>query len=233
MSAITVKLCGLQTVEAVASLQGKAVDHIGFVFARSKRQISTSTALELIRHIERNEEGRPLTVGVFVNPTKEELARLVADVPLDVIQLHGTESVALCQWVRRELGKQVFKVMAIDSSLTQNGTADDKASQEVAVRQQCDPYAGHIDALLLDTYDPVYGGGSGEVFAWDCIPIYQKWTKQHHIPLIIAGGLHEGNVAELIQTYAPDGVDVSSGIETNGVKDTAKMAQFINEVKKS
>lgn len=95
-----------------------------------------------------------------------------------------------------------------------------------------DPYAGCIDGLLIDTYDPVYGGGSGKTFAWDLIPPYQEWAKRQGIPLFVAGGLDSDNVSHLIGQYAPYGVDVSSGVESEpGVKDINKVMAFIERVK--
>lgn len=96
-----------------------------------------------------------------------------------------------------------------------------------------DAYVGTIDALLLDTYDPLYGGGSGKTFAWDRIPAYQAWTHQHGIPLFVAGGLTADNAEKLVHEYHPEGLDVSSGVETNGVKDIAKITAFVERVKQA
>lgn len=250
MNKTTVKLCGLQSIEIIQAIKGLAVDQIGFIFAKSRRQVSPQLACDMMQHLHRDEHGAPLAAGVFVNPTKDELSNILDIVPLDIIQLHGTESADMCRWVKEVHGKQVFKVMSIARVRDEQGIvppAQDEQGIVPPVRGQhamaspvfstemayehCAPYAEVIDALLLDTYDPIVGGGTGETFAWEHIVPYQAWTKEHHIPLIIAGGLHVGNVAQLIRTYAPDGVDVSSGVETNGEKDIVKMAQFIDEVK--
>ncbi|MBW4838442.1 MAG: phosphoribosylanthranilate isomerase, partial [Paenibacillaceae bacterium] len=92
-------------------------------------------------------------------------------------------------------------------------------------------YAGVLDGLLLDTYDPEYGGGSGITFHWAAAEPYRQWAIDQGVPFLAAGGLHPDNVEVLIETLQPDGVDVSSGVETDGVKDIAKMTAFVERVK--
>jgi len=115
--------------------------------------------------------------------------------------------------------------VAVDPSALRGGYASDAAASRL------DPYLDAIDAVLLDTYDPAAAGGTGRTFAWECIPLYLAWTRRHGLPLIVAGGLHADNVRELIDRYGPDGVDVSSGVETNGEKDIEKIATFVKKVK--
>ncbi|MDD9267650.1 phosphoribosylanthranilate isomerase [Paenibacillus sp. GCM10023248] len=225
-AAPTVKICGLQSVEVLKSVIHLPIDHIGFVFAPSKRQVTAGKAGELIRYLKGEaEQGRavPLTVGVFVNPTKEELADIMKAAPLDVVQLHSKETPEFCRWVREQFQVQVFKSVSISKSENRIPTLEE-------VADQLDPYAGAVDAALLDTFDPVYGGGSGTTFAWDCIPVYQEWARGAGVKLLVAGGLQPDNVDQLVEAYRPDGVDVSSGVETNGVKDIAKITAFVERV---
>jgi phosphoribosylanthranilate isomerase len=222
----TVKICGLQSVEVLKSIVHLPIAHIGFVFAPSKRQLTPEKAGELIAFL--NSEAVkgasiPMTVGVFVNPSEEELERTLAAAPLDVVQLHGSEAPVFCQWVREHFQVKVFKSVSISKSEDTIPTAE-------AVADQLDPYLGTVDAILLDTYDPMYGGGSGKTFAWDCIPVYQEWARLAGIKLLVAGGLHPDNVDQLVHVYSPDGVDVSSGVETDGVKDIAKITSFVERV---
>jgi phosphoribosylanthranilate isomerase len=102
---------------------------------------------------------------------------------------------------------------------------------QFAITNQLDPYRGLCDSILLDTYDPIVGGGTGETFAWNRIPAYQAWAAEAGMPLIIAGGLKPDNVGELITNYKPDGVDVSSGVETAGAKDILLIKAFIERVR--
>lgn len=222
----TVKICGLQSVEVLKSIVHLPIAHIGFVFAPSKRQVTPEKAAELIAYLkseEANGQSVPRTVGVFVNPTKEQLIEILAVAPLDIVQLHSQETPAFCGWVREHFGVQVFKSVSISKTEDQIPTLD-------SVAAQLNPYIGKVDAVLLDTFDPVYGGGSGTTFAWDCIPVYQEWARTAGIQLLVAGGLRHDNVDQLVNAYAPDGVDVSSGVETDGVKDIAKITAFVERV---
>lgn len=228
MNRTTVKICGLQTEETVRALNALQVDQVGFVFAKSRRQVSAERASELMRLIEKKSSKEPLTVGVFVNPTKEELAEVLHKAPLDVVQLHGTESASFCRWVKEELDVKVYKVVSI---LAAKEADKSHHLDQAAIAHQLAPYAQVIDAIMLDTYDPIVGGGTGEPFAWEHIPMYREWARLNEIPLLIAGGLNVSNVRSLIDEYEPDGVDVSSGVETNGVKDHTKMKQFVERVK--
>jgi len=223
MNKTGVKICGLQSVEVLKSMVNLPVDYIGFVFADSKRRIDGVQAGEMLRVLDEWTSGsRPRSVGVFVNPSDALLNDVMDKAPLDVIQLHGEESPQRCREIREHFGIQVFKAWSVDSKGQTERSAD-----------ELDAYVGTIDALLLDTYDPLYGGGSGKTFAWDRIPAYQAWTHQHGIPLFVAGGLTADNAEKLVHEYHPDGLDVSSGVETNGVKDIAKITAFVERVKQA
>ncbi|UJF36177.1 phosphoribosylanthranilate isomerase [Paenibacillus hexagrammi] len=222
----TIKICGLQSVEVIKSIVHLPIDHIGFVFAPSKRQITPEKAGELIAYLQSEAAAglkTPLTVGVFVNPTNDELERIMAVAKLDVIQLHSKETPDFCRWVREHFQVQVFKSVSISK------TSESVPTPEM-VAAQLDPFKEAVDAILLDTFDPVYGGGSGKTFAWDCIPVYQEWARRSGVRLLVAGGLQPDNVDQLTSVYSPDGVDVSSGVETSGVKDIAKITAFVERV---
>lgn len=196
------------------------IDYIGFVFARSKRQVSGNQAAELAAVLGTWQSGKiPESVGVFVNPSMEELEAILSLTPLDIVQLHGTESPEFCREVREQLGVKAFKVLSVKPDGTLHGG------------QPVEDYEGVIDGLLLDTYDPHYGGGSGVAFAWEQAEPYRLWAKERGIPFLAAGGLHPGNVGELLDVMSPDGVDVSSGVETDGIKDLTKITAFVERVK--
>ncbi|AWP30937.1 phosphoribosylanthranilate isomerase [Paenibacillus sp. Cedars] len=222
MMSTVLKICGLQSVEVLKSMINLPVDYIGFVFAKSRRNVSPKQAALLIQVLRQWDTGKtPAAVGVLVNPDLNELEELLQEAALDVVQLHGQESPQFCREVKERFPVSVFKAVSIESDRSE---ADRLSS--------LDAYAGCIDGLLLDTYDPVYGGGSGKTFAWDLIPPYQRWASQQGIPLFIAGGLDSDNVSHLIGQYAPYGVDVSSGVESEpGVKDINKVTAFVERVK--
>lgn len=216
----TVKICGLQSVEVLKSMINLPVDQIGMVFATSKRQVRSEQAADMIAFIRSQETFQPLTVGVFVNPGLEEIVDLLKVAPLDVVQLHGQESAEFCQALKARSDVQIYKC----HSLRENHNSE-------PVSDVFDAYRGIIDALILDSYDPVYIGGSGKTFPWERIAPYQQWANEAGIPLIIAGGLNPENVHELLELFQPDGVDVSSGVETDGVKDIVKITAFVERVK--
>ncbi|MBQ4898465.1 tryptophan synthase subunit beta [Paenibacillus sp. Marseille-P2973] len=216
----SVKICGLQSVEVLKSMINLPIDYIGFVFARSKRQVSGNQAAELAAVLGTWQSGKiPESVGVFVNPSMEELEAILSLTPLDIVQLHGTESPEFCREVREQLGVKAFKVLSVKPDGTLHGG------------QPVEDYEDVIDGLLLDTYDPHYGGGSGVAFAWEQAEPYRLWAKERGIPFLAAGGLHPGNVGELLEVMSPDGVDVSSGVETDGIKDLTKITAFVERVK--
>lgn len=222
MADVAVKICGLQSVEVLKSMINLPVDYIGFVFARSKRQVSSEQVAELIPVLKQWNSGNdhiPQSVGVFVNPTITELSEVLNVAPLDIVQLHGVESPEFCLEVRESFGVKVFKVCSVNDDGTLHGGLS------------IESYSGVIDGLLLDTYDPKYGGGSGVTFAWEHAAYYKEWANRNEVTFLVAGGLHLDNVTDLIQVMNPDGVDVSSGVESNGVKDLIKMTAFVERVK--
>jgi phosphoribosylanthranilate isomerase len=241
----SVKICGIQQPEMVLAILHLPIDYLGFMFAKSKRQVTSATAGAMIRVLDGHRKAgypTPLSVGVFVDPSKPELQSIMKDAPLDVIQLHGQESPELCQWVKETFPSvRVWKVVSI-AALERGDASDtrkvieatdtvDSADSYKHISLLLEPYKAWVDTFLLDTFDPIYGGGSGKTFAWEAITPYQNWCRENGLKLIVAGGLEADNVGELLDRYDPDGVDVSSGVETDGVKDTGKIIQFVERVK--
>lgn len=216
MSKTRIKICGLRDAATIRAMDGLPFHEIGFVFAPSKRQVASETAAELIReaHDLKAADGkRPRTVGVFVGTSLEELEHVLAVAPLDVVQLHGTENAELCSAIRSRLNVAVWKVFSIG--------ADGKEALE-----RLSPYKGTVDAVLIDTA----GGGTGKPFDWEQIEAYKAAARAIGAPLYVAGGLHPDNVGQMTKQYAPDGVDVSSGVESDGQKDIRKIQQFVQKV---
>jgi phosphoribosylanthranilate isomerase len=224
------KICGLQSVEVLKSIIHLPIDAIGFVLAPSRRRVTPESVGAMLKwlHEERDEASRPLTVGVFVNPTLDELTATLTAAPLDVVQLHGSESAAFCKEVKDSFPVKVWKVVSVKSQI-----AEDGALSDLEIENQLGAYRGIVDAILLDTFDPDYGGGSGKTFSWHHIPAYRNWAHDAGLLLFVAGGLNPDNVEGLISTYHPDGVDVSSGVETDGGKDIYKITAFAERVSQS
>jgi phosphoribosylanthranilate isomerase len=226
----TVKICGIRSADTLREMKGLMVHHIGFVFAPSKRQVSPAEAGKLIRLLHEEgfrQDGLFRTAGVFVNPTLEEIGRVLEEAPLDIVQLHGQEPPELCAAVKERFKVDIFKAASIP------GGEEAGAWSAGQVTAMLEPYVSYVDAYLLDTYDPAAGGGSGRTFPWNVIPPLKIWAASVSRPLLIAGGLHAENVNGLLKEYSPDGVDVSSGVETDGVKDILKIRTFVERVKEA
>jgi len=205
-----VKLCGFRDWESVAQLDPTKVDMVGFVFAPSKRQVQPEDFSALCRAVPKGIK----KVGVFVNPTKKELDAVFQSGILDMIQLHGNESVAFCKQVKQTFGAEIIKAIPVGSD----------------IEKKIDQYAEVIDYLLLDTYDSKVAGGTGKTFQWEQIPEFYTWCEEYKVKLLVAGGIHADNISSLIESWPLHGVDVSSGIETNGLKDRGKIELFLERV---
>ncbi|QCR31357.1 phosphoribosylanthranilate isomerase [Lysinibacillus sp. SGAir0095] len=195
---VKVKICGLREEEHVQAAVEAGATWIGFMFAKSKRRISIERASELAKlipsHIKK--------VGVFVNPTEQEVQDAVETVGLDYVQYHGSEDPTFIT----HLGYPSIKAISI------------RSFEDV---EKARLY--NVDYYLFDAPGTDYAGGSGHVFDWSLL-------DQLSIPknrVILAGGLNSENITRSISQVEPFGVDVSSGVEKNGMKDSELIRQFI------
>ncbi|MFD2332124.1 phosphoribosylanthranilate isomerase [Cohnella sp. GCM10020058] len=226
-----VKICGIMQADTLEAMDGLPVDYIGFIFApKSRRFVTPTLAGELIRasRESRMAGGRPpLAVGVFVDPSLETLEAALAAAPLDVVQLHGKgETPEFCREVGRRFGVEVWRALSAAGEEATGADADEGEAVD-AGSARLGAYGGAVSAVLIDTA----GGGTGRAFPWEVIPAYERAAQAAGIRLLVAGGLDPDNVKELLSAYKPDGVDISSGVETNGVKDATKIAAFAERVK--
>lgn len=203
MERCRVKICGLKTVEDVLAVNEVQPDYAGFVFAPGRRQISEELAAELRKVLARE----IVPVGVFVNENPEKVLRLCDRGIIDLIQLHGEESEEYIATLRSRVGTPIVKAVRVRST-------------EDILRMD----AVDSDFLLLDAYHEKEYGGSGISFDWSLIPAVSK-------PFFLAGGINAGNVREAILTFRPYGIDVSSGVETEGRKDSAKLKQLLQLIR--
>lgn len=209
-----VKICGLQSAGDLSCLSGAPVDYAGFVLAPSKRQVSIAQLRELVMQLPPGITPVAVTVNASVAKQREVIERT----GITHLQLHGDEDAAHCRTLKKQLGSQLQLIKALP------------ARGERTLRQ-ISQYSGVADALLIDTYQPGQRGGSGKTFHWRDIPAYKAACRMAGLPLWIAGGLTPGNVGELIKNYAPDGVDVSSGVERGSGKEKELIRQFIKRVR--
>lgn len=202
---VRVKICGLMNKESAWAAAEAGADAVGFVFASGRRKISPDLAKEIIRTL----PPYITTTGVFVNATLSEVNQIAEYCKLDLLQLHGNESPGYC----RETVRPVVKTLHISP-----------VGHELEV--DLSSYRSVVRAFLLDTYVDGETGGTGKVFPWETVK-----ELQIKVPIILAGGLHSGNVAHAIHLTQPFSVDVSSGVETDGVKDPLKMKEFVHAVR--
>lgn len=203
MTGVRVKICGLTRAEDVRAAVAFGADALGFVFTpRSRRCLDADVAAGLVRHV----PAFVSRVGLFMDQEPAEVERILARVPLSLLQFHGLEDGDYC----RGFGLPYIKALGM-------GSAPSLARAE-------HEYADAA-ALLLDSHRPGEAGGTGQAFDWREIPPLG-------LPLVLAGGLNPDNVREAVQQVRPWAVDVASGVEdAPGVKNAEKMRNFIREAK--
>lgn len=209
-----VKICSLREPEDGRVAAAAGADLVGLIFAPARRMVSVGTAARIIQAV-RQEGGRaPRVVGVFVNEAEDRVKALVETLDLDLVQFSGDESPAEVG----AAGRPVIKALRLPA-----GTTLDAARAE-ADRFMATPVAPL--ALLIDSHVAGAHGGTGTVGDWE---LAARLAEEY--PVILAGGLNPGNVARAIEAVRPLGVDVSSGVETGGVKDHDKIRDFVGEAR--
>lgn len=200
------KICGITRVEDIKAVVASGADALGFVFYEpSPRNVTIEQATSLMQAL----PPFVTTVGLFVNASSEFVQQVLAKVPLDVLQFHGDESPEYCQQFNRPYLKAIRVKLGVDLV-------------------QCAVDYQSAQALLLDAHVAGMPGGTGKTFDWSLIP--SNLAK----PIILSGGLDDENVRQAIRQVRPYAVDVSSGVElSKGIKDKAKIARFMHEVKQA
>ena len=209
-----VKMCGISKVETIPAVVEAKPDYMGLVFAPSKRQVTVDQAKILVEELHRgyakkygsdtehDKNDTIKTVGVFVNETVDNLVTIANEANLDAVQLHGDEDEAFIQSLKERTNVEVWKAIQIRTAADTEKWIDSSA-----------------DMLLFDAYHKDERGGTGEVFDWSSLDAFERL-------FMLAGGIDSTNVARAIRTVRPYGIDISSGIETNGVKDDEKITAF-------
>jgi len=206
---IKIKICGLFRSKDIDFVNSACPDYIGFVFASSRRQVSPDKAETLRSRLSNN----ITPIGVFVNAPIAEIAGLYNSGIISMAQLHGTEDKEYITQLKEMCGIPVIKTIIHDSVLQSTGQWSDESMCE---KSEIDL----IDYILFDS-----GAGSGKPFNWELLDT-QKITK----PWFLAGGITLENINEAI-AINPYAIDVSSGAETDGIKDLGKILQLTNRVK--
>lgn len=206
-----VKICGLSEPKTLTAALENGADFIGFVFYEpSPRHIEIEVAKYLANFIPDDVQ----TVGLFVNPTNEQLSEVLNDIPLNMIQLHGNETPERVSEIKKKFNLPIMKAIPVSSK-------DDL--------DQANQYENVADWLLFDAKGEKLPGGNGIAFDWDILKNY-KGSK----PWMLAGGLTPDNITEALALLSPDAVDVSSGVESDkGIKDVHKIRSFLQAGKKA
>ncbi|MFH0810775.1 MAG: phosphoribosylanthranilate isomerase [Pseudomonadota bacterium] len=205
---IWIKVCGITRLEDALTAAGAGADALGFVFAPSPRQVSAQQAKEITSRLPR---GFSLeAVGVFVDAPADDILRAAEAAGLTTVQLHGSEDPDFCS----RLSLPVIKAFRV---------------RDAESLEALSAYRGAVKAMLLDTFVPKQAGGTGRRF-----DLSLAVQARHLGSIIIAGGLGADNVAEVIATARPFGVDASSRLESApGIKDAGLVRGYITNARKA
>ncbi|HET6780762.1 MAG TPA: phosphoribosylanthranilate isomerase [bacterium] len=196
-----IKICGISDADTALVAAEAGANAIGLILAPSRRRVSAEQAREITSSLP------PFIarVGVFVDEDQGVVREVVTRAGLDTVQLHGSETPEYCSVMPVPVVKAI-RVRDTDSLSTL--------------------HRYRVAAFLLDTYDPETLGGTGRPFDWN---LAADIPGAHRV--ILSGGLNPANVVEALERVRPFGVDVSSGVETDGRKDHSKIREFIRRVR--
>ncbi len=226
---VKVKFCGIRRTEDIEAVNRLKPDLAGFVFAKSKRQVTKEQAAGLKELLDPEIK----TMAVLVNMPVEEAAVLANTGIADLLQLHGDEDATYIAKLKTLTGAKIIKAIRLRSGglpVQGNGAEERVYTANAGLLAE----AAQADYYLFDTFLPDTYGGTGKTFSLSLLNnlLIDK-------PFFLAGGLDAGNVAGIIRKVQKDatllpffyGVDVSGGIETDGYKDTIKMEAFMKAIR--
>ena len=207
------KICGITRVQDIKAVVDAGADAIGFVFfPPSPRSVNKAEAIALVQAVPTYVQ----VVGLFVNATADEIAEILKDVHLDILQFHGDESPEQCQQIANHVRRRWYKAIQVKPDAT--------SAEMIETIQQYQQVGA--SAMLLDAWHPELKGGTGHRFDWTQFP-------KLDIPLILAGGLTPENVEDAIHTTGAYAVDVSGGVESSkGIKDQQLIELFMQGVQR-
>ncbi len=220
-----IKICGIKSFKDVEYVNAALPDFVGFVFAKSKRHVDFNKAYLLKSELDKSIK----TVGVFVNEDIDFVSKCCERGIIDMVQLHGDEDEKYIKKLKKIVYKPIIKAIRVEASNTlgielfeklqkknRNGT-----SKKIFTNTSNSELIQYplFDTLIKEAY-----GGTGRTFSWEIIKDYKK-------PFFLAGGLNFDNVVDAINLTNPFCVDISSGVETNGIKDRQKIIDIVNLVK--
>ena len=198
-----IKICGLTRLDDIDVVNQLNPDYIGFIFAKSRRQVSVDQSILLKNKLSTDIK----SVGVFVNEEICKIIDLCKTNVIDIVQLHGDEDETYIKILKDNISNKIIKAVRVK-------TKDDIIKNSIV----------SSDFLLFDAYHEHHYGGSGSSFDWNLLKNFNK-------PYYLAGGITEYNVLQAIQLCNPYCIDVSSGVETDGLKDKQKIKKLVDLVR--
>lgn len=198
---VKVKICGLRRPEDIEAANAAKPDYVGFIFVPETKRY---VATDLAASFRRDLAADIQTVGVFVNAPIEEIVAICQAGTIDLVQLHGEEDQVYIAHLKSQVDQHIIKSFAVGDELV------------------VDP--NQADYLLFDSLSPSRGG-SGKIFDW------QRVSACQEKPFFLAGGLGVENIEEALKVVRPYAVDASSSLETDGVKDSVKMQEFVAKIR--
>lgn len=212
-----VKICGLREPEHAAIAVAAGADMVGFIFAPARRQVTAAAARACVEAARQAAgERRVLAVGVFVDAPARDIERIAAEAGLDAVQLHGAEPPTLVA----ALSMPAIKVL--------RPRGDQTARDVLATIEEYVAAGRPPVGFLLDGFEEGMMGGTGARADWQLAAEVNASR-----PIVLAGGLDPENVAEAIRQVRPIAVDVSSGVETAGTKDPARIEAFVQAARRA
>lgn len=203
------KICGVRSQEDYNLVSKSGAHFAGFIFAPSKREVTPEAVSQWIEGSQRIRH-----VGVFVNPSLEKVLSTLEVVQLDVIQLHGKESIDFIDELKSITGIQIWKALP-------------HSDRTLEVMES---FLNVVDGFVIDTKVKGKWGGTGIRFDWTTIPAYTTFANKHDKHCFIAGGISPENMKECL-TFEPIGIDLSSGVEKNERKDPNKIDTLTERMK--
>ncbi|MFC0271608.1 phosphoribosylanthranilate isomerase [Metabacillus herbersteinensis] len=206
MSSPELKYCGIHSLNDLKLTSSANATYLGFIFAPSRRKVDPSEVSSWLKDVA--DHSKKL-VGVFVNPSISENEEVLGALKLDVIQLHGEETVEEIKSVREHFHIPIWKALHHTPKTT----------------LLMEKFHNVVDGFVIDSRVGGQRGGTGVTFDWSHIPVYLKLAKKYQKKCFIAGGITPENVQHLL-SYEVTGIDLSSGIEEKNSKSLPKIQQL-------
>ncbi|MDE2843200.1 MAG: phosphoribosylanthranilate isomerase [Chloroflexota bacterium] len=222
---IHTKICGIQCTEDALVASEAGADFIGLVFVpERRRRLEGPAAAQILSELRTLVPQPPRAVGLFADQPLEDVVEIISDCNLDMVQLCGQESPDYCRQVTGRTGAEVIKVVHIPASETVETVRGGGGMQA-----RIAPYLESECRVTLDRLVEGLQGGTGQSFDWQ---VAAELSRQGY-QFLLAGGLTPDNVAQAVAQVKPWGVDVSTGVETDGQKDEDKIRAFIRNARAS